>query len=80
MTKRLSKKTKPAKRNPTDITLRNLRAMKKTVALLAADVAALDANQILLYEGITDLNRCMAINVESLNTRLIKLETKRAKR
>ena len=31
MTKRLSKKTKPAKRNPTDITLRNLRAIKKRI-------------------------------------------------
>lgn len=31
MTKKISKKTKPAKRNPTDITLRNLRAMKKRI-------------------------------------------------
>lgn len=52
MTKKISKKTKPAKRNQTDLTLRNLRALKKTVALLAADVAALDANLILTSERL----------------------------
>lgn len=57
MTKRLSKKTKRAKRNPTDLTLRNLRALKKIVALLAADMAALDANQILMDERLAKLER-----------------------
>ena len=52
---------KPSKRNPTDITLRNLRALKKTVALLAADVAALDADWILINERLETLEKLKAV-------------------
>lgn len=48
------KSKKPAKK-PQDLTLRNLRALKKTVALLAADVAALDASVILINDRLEDL-------------------------
>lgn len=57
---------KAKKRRPQDLTLRNLRAMRRDISKL--------------YVYIKDLNRCMAINVESLNTRLISLEQKREKR
>lgn len=60
------KKKQTKKRNRQDITLRNLRAIRKSIAAL--------------YSEISDLNRCMAINIEGLNERLVKLETKRGKR
>lgn len=71
------KKKQTKKRNPTDITLRNLRAVNKHIKRLDNEI---DRTFIVLSSGIADLNRCMAINVESLNFRLVKLETKRGRK
>ena len=51
------KPNRAKKRNPADITLRNLRAIKKTVALLAADVAALDGSLILTNDRLEQLGK-----------------------
>jgi len=72
-----NKISKPKKRNPSDITLRNLRAIHKHIQRLDNEI---DRTFIVLSSGIADLNRCMAINVESLNFRLVKLETKRGRK
>jgi hypothetical protein len=75
-------KAKPQKkkRNPADVPQYGLRKIRRLLKEHGEQLAALDADNILLNEGLADLNHCMALNVESLNTRLTKLEAKRGRR
>lgn len=68
----------PKKRkNPADSTLRNVRSANKRIKFLEHRIDTLCAALNDLREQIADVNKCMAINVESLNTRLIKFEQRR---
>lgn len=71
----MEKKTK--KRNPNDATIRNVRALNSRIVLLKHRIDTLCATLNDLQAEFADHCRCVAINTESFNTRLINLENNR---